>query len=217
MAVRCSGLGHWKQHNAALKWFRFEMEQKLRNDPRACPIKVLPDAAVWVPLLVHDTKGTGYHFDMDQKRQWDWRDMLFQLTDESRLWVVEGADYRSRGEGAEGRSRGVTRCEFSARQHSYAHVQHMIANEKGRPIEERKPEYDFVLHRTNGTAIRLHPQWNETKFPCYALAPHASEVPIPRGGLGASEGPGTVYWYKTLGVQREVRFDGTKGNTKQYL
>ena len=140
--------------------------------------------------------------------------MLFQLTDESMLYVVEGADYRSRGKGAEGRIRGVTRCEFSARPNSYAHVQHMIALENGRPIEERMPEYDFVLHRANGTAIRLHPRWKETKFPCYALAPHASEVPIPSGGLGASEGPGG---YKTKDVQREVRFDGNKGNTKQYL
>ena len=100
MAVRCSGLGHWKQHNAALKWFRFEMEQTLRNDPRACPVNEFPNAAVWVPLLVHAPKGTGYHFDMEQKRQWDWRDMLFQLTDESRLWVVEGADYRARAQKA---------------------------------------------------------------------------------------------------------------------
>ena len=218
MAVRCSGLGHWKQHNAALKWFRFEMEQTRRNDPKAAvAVKVLPNCAMWIPSLVHDPTGTGYHFDMAQQRQWDWRDMLFQLTDESILYVVEGADYRSRGEGAEGRSRGVTRCEFSARQHSYAHVQHMIAHENGRPIEERMPEYDFVLHRANGTAIRLHPRWKETKFPCYAVAPHASEVPIPSGGLGASEGPGTVCWYKTKDVQREVRFDGNKGNTKQYL
>jgi len=208
MAVRCSALGHWKQHNAALKWFRLEMCKKLETDPQACQIDVLPNDAVPVPTLVHDTKGTGFRFDMSEMRLWDWRDMLFQLSDESRRWVIEGTEGCSSG--------GVTRCEFSMRRYSYAHLQHLIALENDAPIEERMPEYDFVLHRGNGTAIRLHPQWSNTKFSCYALACHASEVPIPRDGLGTSEGPGTVRWYKNLDVQREVKFDATKGPAKTY-
>jgi hypothetical protein len=196
--------GSFKQHNAALKWFR----HKLLSHPTG-PYQVMwfADEPVAVATMIHDAVGPEFHFDETWTRSWDWKEMLCQLDEESMRYVVEGPNSSSGG---------VTGCAFAVREKSYCHLMHHNARQAGKTIKNKTPEFDFVIFRSGGTAIRLHPDWNRGKFRCYNADPHATEVPIPQHGLGKSEGSGTVQRYKDMGVLRELRFDTAKGKEKDY-
>ena len=90
------------------------------------------------------------------------------------------------------------------------------ARQAGKTIKNKTPEFDFIIFRSCGTAIRLHPDWNHGKFRCYNADAHATEAPIPRHGLGRTEGSGTVRRYKDMGVLRSLSFDTAKGKEKNY-
>ena len=34
----------------------------------------------------------------------------------------------------------------------------------------------------------------------------AEEIPLPRNGFGQTDGPGTYKWYKTVGIERTLKF-----------
>ena len=196
--------GNWKQHNAALKWFRDVM---VTGRHGAYHIMWFADEPVAVATMIHAAKGPTFHFDEPWTRDWDWKEMLCQLDEDSLKYVVEGPNRRSSG---------VTGCAFAVRAKSYCHLMHHNALHEGQKLKDKMPEYDFIIFRSCGTAIRLHPEWKTTAFRCYELDPHATEVPIPLRGMGTSEGRGTVKKYKGVGVDRMLRFDHTKGEEKGY-
>ena len=65
--------------------------------------------------------------------------------------------------------------------------------------------WDFILRRSDGTAVRLHPEWTKTTIPTYAVEGQ-EETQIPRLGLGMTDGPHTFRYYRTLGQERELKF-----------
>ena len=70
--------------------------------------------------------------------------------------------------------------------------------------------WDFVLTREDGSALRLHPQWKGMEVETFAPEGHATEVGIPRAGLGNSDGPGTFRRYKEIGMDGTLKFDAHK-------
>ena len=116
--------------------------------------------------------------------------MVAQLDAASWRYVVEDGDC----------SRGLVGCEFKRRPGSYDHerqVQH------GAP-QPRLSKWDFVLLRSDGAAVRLHPGWNRPKIPIFPVEGHAEPVATPENGLGRSDGEGTYQKYRTLGKQAEL-------------
>ena len=62
-----------------------------------------------------------------------------------------------------------------------------------------------VLKRSDGTAVRLHPEWSKNTIPTFAVEAQ-EETQIPRLGLGMTDGPRTFRYYRTLGQERELKF-----------
>ena len=138
-----------------------------------------------------------YEFDEDDMREWSWLELVAQLDEESLKYVVEDGDD----------SRGLIGCEFKQRPGSYDHKSHNEKKAAGRPQKDvQLLVWDFVLMRSDGSALRLHPQWNTTKVETYAVEGHETPVQIPKRSLGGSDGPGTYRYYKELGNQKTLRF-----------
>ena len=117
--------------------------------------------------------------------------MVAQLNEASLRYVVEDGD----------ETRGLVGCEFRKRTGSYDH---------SRQVQEpanaaQKLCWDFVLKRSDGTAVRLHPEWSNPKVSTYAVEGH-EETQIPRNGLGMSDGRGTFKYYKEVGQARTLKF-----------
>ena len=88
---------------------------------------------------------------------------------------------------------GLVRCEFSTR-----------------AAGPQLRVWDFVLWRADGSGIRLHPQWKQTKVATSAREGHAAQVQCPRNGLGRSDGRGTYAMYKRGGTLAMLKFDHNK-------
>ena len=99
-----------------------------------------------------------------------------QLDDESLGFVVQDGD----------RSRGLVDCEFRQRRGSYDHKRQV--QQPNVPAKLRC--WDFVTTRSDGTAVRLHPERSNNKIATYAVEGQG-ETPITRKGLGMSDGRGT--------------------------
>ena len=84
------------------------------------------------------------------------------------------------------RSRGLVGCEFRRRTGSYDHSR-QVQLPTPHPTQLRC--WDFVLKRSDGTAVRLHPEWSTNKIPTYEVEGQ-EETQIPRNGLGMSDGKG---------------------------
>ena len=185
----------YRQHNAALKWFRQEFESAVAGQSM-----VLPNSCE-IPAIV---KGQGMDWDFNPAVlvKWSWHEMVAQLDAESMRVVVEGDA---------GRSGGLIRCELLPRPgFRYDHKRHHQLKDAGRA--ERNTQlrvWDFVLTRDDGSGLRLHPQWSSTKVETYAVE-GGEGLQVPRAGLGESDGPGTYRRYKEAGNQRSLRFDATK-------
>ena len=111
------------------------------------------------------------------------------MDEKSIKYVVEDGDC----------SRGLVACEVRPRTGSYDH---------SRQVYTPGPQlavWDFVLKRSDGTAVRLHPQWSTNKIPTFAVEGQ-EPTQIPFAGLGMSDGPGTFRYYKELGQEQELRF-----------
>ena len=103
-----------------------------------------------VAAIVHPI-GPKYSFVEDDMREWSWWEMVAQLDDESLRYVVQDGD----------RSRGFVGCEFRLREGSYDHSRQVqMPNWDSRQLQC----WDFVLKRSDGTAVALHPDWNTLKF-----------------------------------------------------
>ena len=104
-----------------------------------------------VAAIVHPP-GEGFWIMEQDLHEWSWHVMVAQLDLESLRYVVEDGDC----------SRGLVRCEFRRRPNSYDH---------GRQVQRGAPNHklmawDFILVRSDGSAVRLHPEWNKTRIRC---------------------------------------------------
>ena len=73
----------------------------------------------------------------------------------------------------------------------------------------KKPNWDFMLIRDDGSGVRLHPAWTTNNVASYAFEGSDEPVEIPRV-LGGSWGPGTYKHFKTLGQEKTYKFDHRK-------
>ena len=64
---------------------------------------------------------------------------------------------------------------------------------------------DFVLRRSDGTAVRLHPEWSSNNIPTFAVEGE-EVIQIPSAGLGMSDGLGTFRYYNEVGQEQMLRF-----------
>ena len=133
--------------------------------------------------------GTWYRFNYDDMRVWFWWEMVAQMDEKSIKYVVEGGDC----------SRGLVGCEVRRRIGSYDHSRQVYT--PGPKLEK----WDFILKRSDGTAVRLHPEWSTTKIPTFAVEGEEA-IQIPSAGLGMSDGPGTFRYYKEVGQEQMLRF-----------
>ena len=109
--------------------------------------------------------------------------------------------------GPDGRSGGVTWCCCALRPGSYDHNRSaMIADATGAPAKIKLPIWDFVVHRADGSAIRLHPEWSKPRFASFAAEGHLEEVEPPRSGKGKSMGHGTFKHYKVISTRELLCF-----------
>ena len=100
------------------------------------------------------------------------------------------------------RSRGLVGCEFRRRTGSYDHSRQVQLH----PLHPAQLLcWDFVLTRSDGTAVRLHPEWSTTHVPSFEVEDN-EETQIPRNGLGMSDGRGTFKYYKEVGQARMLKF-----------
>ena len=175
----------FKQHNAALKWFRERCEREHLPGLTFCNSRKTAVAAI------HHPKGMHFWFDETDIREWSWWELVTMLDRESMEFVV-GPD----------RSGGLVTCRFEPRPGSYDHKRHHEKRFAGRPETHTQLRvWDFVLIRKDGSGVRLHPQWSTTKVESHAVEGHDEEVQIPWAGLGGSDGPGTYKRFKQLGSQ----------------
>ena len=88
-------------------------------------------------------------------REFSWHEMVAQLEPESLEKVVQDGDP----------NRGLVGCEFRPRRNSYDHKRQVQPNAP----QEQLPDWDFVLVRSDGSAVRLHPDWKSPKSPTFAV------------------------------------------------
>jgi hypothetical protein len=191
----------YKQHNAALKGFR-HMYEDSANPFNSNTLRFDINANPAVAAIVKD-KGMDYTFNENDMQEWSWQEMIASLDRESMEYVVNGPA---------GRSGGVVGCSFSVRPNSYDHKRQHMLREVGRPNATKLPIWDFVVHRADGSGIRLHPEWSTSKVESFEAEGFQHEVAAPQAGLGQSDGRGTYSLYKTMGNNRTLRFDAQRIN-----
>ena len=197
---------HRRQHNAALKFLRDDAALADEAE-RECA------AVMQIGKIVKQKRGKGYaNMDYSWKDgetvAWSWHEMIAHMEPETRAFVVNG-------EG--GSSGGLLACSVSRRPNSYGHKMCHAANEGQQPptpaakAGEHQAEYDFVVERADGSAVRFHPDWCNKKFPIYSVNPHAAPVSAPPR-YGGTCGPGTYKGHKKMDKSKDGVFDAQRGN-----
>jgi hypothetical protein len=153
-------------HNVVLKYLR-ELHESMEAFE-------LPE---WinVPEITHYF-GESYAFQ-EGADTWprSWTQMVAAPTSESMETVVKGPG---------GHSRGVVRCEFAPRRHSYDDLTSRMLVKAGTPPLNLLRIWDFKIVRDDGSAIHLHPRWNKTKVETFSADGFDSQVPTPPKGYG---------------------------------
>ena len=71
-----------------------------------------------------------------------------------------------------------------------------------------------MVHREDGSGIRLHPSWSKKDVEKVEELAHAEALAVvtvpPRKGIGRSDGRGTYVKYKTTEGAKQMRFDAAK-------
>ena len=207
---------HHQQHNAALKWFRMQTEKDSAPVSEQTSHRLEPQCTIG---QIDHQKGVDYSFDLEAKVPWSWMEMVAQMTDDSIEYVCKGPS---------GRSGGLMHADFSVRPGSYDHKRHHQDYRRGQPDRSRgqtdragrsgEPaavlgQWDFALHRADGSVLRVHPNWKGTKIASMEMPPDAdyAEMPLPKKGVGRSDGRGTFSHYKNFNVSKDkIRFDPNK-------
>jgi hypothetical protein len=197
---------HYRQHSAALKYFRKISEAAVADPMQAAPMVFAPSSTFMDIQKIDHPKGMDYCF-LAETVKWHWTELIAQMDMESKIFVCRGPEKRSSG---------VTHCSFEIRPNSYDHKR-MHANRSSgvTPVVEgafdgKLPVWDFVIHRDDDTGIRLHPGWSSPKIESYDIAGHTDPVEPPKRGFGKSDGRGTYKHYKDGGNQYTLRFDPWK-------
>ena len=126
--------GQYKQHSAALKFFREQCE----SDGRGDGFIFSNSHKAKVAAITHPP-GMEFWFDHADVRVWSWWELVAQMDEESIRYVVEDGDC----------SRGLVGCEFRQRTGSYDHKRQVHRPGQGPQLRE----WDFVLQRQ-------HPEWD---------------------------------------------------------
>ena len=147
-----------------------------------------------------------FWFKDGERVTWSWHEMIAHMTPETRDMVVNGP---------EGRSGGLLRCAVSRRPNSYSH-QRCYAARAGQQLGPQKAgqhqaEYDFVVYRADGSAVRFHPEWTRPEFAIYPLTPHEAPVRPPPTGWGG-KGSGWHKHFRDLDKMADGKFDAQRGN-----
>ena len=191
--------GIYRQHNQALKYWRRQSEL-----PGAFVLKsgfkkfdnVVPED---VAVVVHGER-TNFDFDPTKIVKWAWWEMIGQLRDDDIRYVVGGSSGDCQ----------LRECSLQVRPNSYDVARHYhIERQERRCADVQLPVWDFVVSRSDGTALRLHPSWSDRRVKVFLVIGHEVLV-IPIGGLGKSEGSGTFKRYLQQDMVKEVRFDSAK-------
>ena len=98
--------------------------------------------------------------------------------------------------GIEGRSRGLVGCSLAIRPGS----------------KRQLPDWDFVVHRNDGSGIRLDPQYEGNVVETIEEPGPGEEwttVP-PRRGIARSDSPFAAKKYKDSCIIEKMRFDASK-------
>ena len=131
-------------------------------------------------------------------REFSWHEMVAQLDRESLEKVVQDGDP----------TRGLVGCEFRPRWNSSDHSRQVQPNAP----QSRLIDWDFLLVRSDNSAVRLHPDWKSAKISVFAVEGNAEPVEPPQRGWGKSDGKGTFRKYRILGKVDSLRFStGTPG------
>ena len=187
----------YQQDNPTLKWFRQELERSGQTS------HFFLDNGAHVPVVI-PKEGGGLSFVLNRMVVWDWKEMVCQLEGESMEYVVNGP---------ESRSGGLLGCSFSVRKSTVDHRSGATARSRSADVTERLVKsLDFVLHRLDNTAIRLHPSWNSRNIQSFPVQGYNEDVDAPDAGKGKSgRGTRTFTWYReAIGNSRKLRFDGRK-------
>ena len=150
----------------------------------------------------------GPDFDFDEtlpKQHWRWFEFVAQLDDESIAYVAKGH---------ENRSCGLKECWLSMRPGGYDHKRQVQLTAQRRQ-QAPLPVWDFLIVRDDGSRIRLHPNYKNTKVDVIESEGHSPALELPRRGVGASDGPGTFAYYKQVGVLKTLQFDPNKRKRPQ--
>ena len=78
--------------------------------------------------------------------------------------------------------------------------------------------YDFVLERNDGVSIYMHPGHSKPTVKGAVLASGISfeqDHVVPKNGKGGSDGKGSFQPFLRKNYTHEMRFDNTKGTTRQ--
>lgn len=129
---------HYQQHNAAAKSLR-EMLTRHSND--RFEFNPLHDEdPIILKQVWHEKKGTDFCVTESGHWSYTWQELLGQLSEASLDLVFGHAEY-------------ITHCSFMT----------IPVGVVGQPTGQAC--WWFVLHRNDGTAIGLHPEWSKCKFP----------------------------------------------------
>jgi hypothetical protein len=140
------------------------------------------NSAVAVCHIVHEDKSPAFKIDESEQRAWNWLELVAQLDGPSRAKVF-------------GQSSALLSCSFAFRDGKVA---------TGLPV------WDFIIHRADGTAIGLHPEWAKTKIPSRELnAPSEEPEQRPNPAAVAAKGKArpTFKVYRNCLGNLTLRFD----------
>ena len=188
--VRASGTQAWPLNNTALKSIRDSNE-----DPPGFPNNGV-DLFHIDPFLIktlHRSKGMDYELKYPLQ-PWSWRGMLNGMAVPTLERIVGD---------------GITGICCMPIRGSYDHKRRHAAKQLGRPYADAAPVpiWDFVVTRTDGTAVRFHTNQTDNKVSIMDVM-DAFETEGPAKGKGESDGPGT---YKRM-VASSYHEKGYKAN-----
>ena len=182
----------FRQHNAALKWFRDSTELAGGHE------LIFSNIAMEMPQINHP-KGMDYSFDLSRKNPWRWQEMVALLDRQSMQLVVEGP--------TDTPAKGLVSCKIEETD-IYDHKRH-VASSTAVAESGMLKVWNFVLERDDGTTVSLHPNWSDTRVQCsYGVLDKDHE--LPRSGKGGTSGAGTYQYFKNKHTHAILRFDAKK-------
>ena len=118
--------------------------------------------------------GAAWSFNLDDRTLWDWKELVAQLNHADMEKLV---------------GPGLVRCSIAVRPGSYDHARHKAIREEMSHLEHLYkdfvlPMWDIVMHRCDGTGLRLHPSRKDNTFPTFDIEGQDWPVEPPQEGCG---------------------------------